>query len=459
MSKKTKKKAESSENSNKIDAMPTKEFFIKILTRDIKLIPAIIDLVDNCGDGARRFRENRQDKNQFVGLSVRLEVTPEMFRISDNCGGISVEIAKNYAFRFGRPSDAPAIKHSVGEFGVGMKRAFFKIGNQFKVESTTSMSRFLVDVDINEWAQKEEWEYDFLELQENTRFTQDDIGTIVEITNLHEDIANSFILINFQNELKEELQTKLQDLISKGLSITINGIPIDSEPLVLISDKRLSPAYRELKYYEKGRKPVKVKLFCGIGMSEKPEQSGWHVFCNGRLILEGDKSEVTGWGIREDTRIPAFHPQYNHFRGFAYFDSDDPGKLPWNTTKTGLNTDSAIYRAVKLEMVKLMRPVVDFLNKLSLEKKESKELGERGQLEKIVTESKCQTVEKVSTRDFFEPPKVIVRKVPDGPKMRKIQYEVKEDDAREVRDALIATSWKQVGIKTFNYFYDAELGD
>ena len=444
---------------NIIDAMPTKDLFIKILTRDIKLIPAITDLVDNCGDGARRVTQNRLGKNQFAGLSVRLEITPEIFRIRDNCGGVSVEIARNYAFRFGRALKAPTIKHSVGEFGVGMKRAIFKIGNQFKVESTTRTSRFVVDVDIDKWAKKKEWEYDFAELNENTKYSPDYVGTTIEITDLHKDIADSFGLGNFINELKEELEMKLQDLISKGLAITINGIPIQSEPLVLISDKRLAPAYQKLRYPEKGRRPVKVQLYCGLGRSDKPEQSGWHVFCNGRLILEGDKTDVTGWGIREDTRIPIFHPQFNHFRGFAYFDSDDAGKLPWNTTKTGLNTDSPIYRAVKLEMVKLMRPVVDFLNKLSQEKTVSKELGEKGKLEQIVAESNYKEVEKVQTRVLFEQPKIRLRKIPDAPKMQKINYEVEKKYALKVRDFLRLNSWKQVGVRTFDYFYDAELGE
>ncbi|MGH9433064.1 MAG: hypothetical protein ACRD3T_16150, partial [Terriglobia bacterium] len=39
-----------------INASPTKEFFISMLTRDIPLTRAIIDLVDNSVDGARRLR-------------------------------------------------------------------------------------------------------------------------------------------------------------------------------------------------------------------------------------------------------------------------------------------------------------------------------------------------------------------------------------------------------------------
>ena len=33
-------------------AIPTKQFFVSMLTRDIRLEDAILDLVDNCLDGA-----------------------------------------------------------------------------------------------------------------------------------------------------------------------------------------------------------------------------------------------------------------------------------------------------------------------------------------------------------------------------------------------------------------------
>src|SRR5438067_1777019 len=100
-----------------IDAMPTKELFIDMLTRDISLIPAIIDLVDNSADGAKKDKGD----GSLEDFWARLSIAPREFKLSDNCGGISVETAKKYAFRFGRPSGAPFVKHSVGQFGVGMK--------------------------------------------------------------------------------------------------------------------------------------------------------------------------------------------------------------------------------------------------------------------------------------------------------------------------------------------------
>ncbi|MFL5338707.1 MAG: ATP-binding protein [Gemmataceae bacterium] len=440
-----------------IEAMPTKELFIDMLTRDIALIPAIIDLVDNSGDGARK----AEGDESLKGYWARVSISEKEFRIADNCGGISVETARKHAFRFGRPSGAPSIKHSVGQFGVGMKRAVFKMGRKFRVESTTATTRFVVDVDVDKWARLPKWEFEFSELDEKTRHKAEEIGTIVTVTKLHPDVAEKFTMESFETELRSELKARLQDPIARGLATSLNSLPVDAEPLNVLSDPRLNPAYKKLTYNGKDQKPVTVKLYCGIGRSrsrsEERADAGWHVFCNGRLILEGDKTDVTGWGDETDTfGIPAFHGQFNNLRGFAYFDSDDPARLPWNTTKTGLNTDSPVYRSAKLEMMVLMRPVIDFLNKLK-EEKEGKDADEKGPLEKIVDAARPVPLAGVNTRPVFTVPAPRTPSKPSGPAMQKIQYEAPADQVAEVKRALRVSSFKDVGLGTFNYFYDAEV--
>jgi len=148
-------------------------------------------------------------------------------------------------------------------------------------------------------------------------------------------------------------------------------------------------------------------------------------------------------------------------RGCAYFDSDDPGKLPWNTTKTGLNTDSPVYRAARIEMMRLMRPVVDFLNRLKTEKvkagKDDEENAEKGPLEQLVADSEAADVAKVKTRAIFTRPTVAAKQATAGPKMQRIQYDMPSAKVDRVKKALKARSFKDVGEKTFNYFYDAEI--
>ena len=104
---------ETPQDPKRINASPTKEFFIYMLTRDIPLTRAILDLVDNSVDGARRMQAN----GDFNGLWVRVELDRNHLKIADNCGGIPVDIARNYAFRFGRLRML-LTPGSVGQFGV-----------------------------------------------------------------------------------------------------------------------------------------------------------------------------------------------------------------------------------------------------------------------------------------------------------------------------------------------------
>jgi hypothetical protein len=171
----------------KVETLPTKDLFIYMLTRDLQLGEAIIDLADNSVDGAKR---SRNDKS-FTGLWTRLKLSPDEFRITDNCGGIDVDIARHYAFRFGRAAGAPTIKHSVGQFGIGMKRALFKLGNQFTVTSAAAHSRFTVRVNVSQWAAKPEWEFAFSELEENISVPKEERGTTITVSELRDDVKES----------------------------------------------------------------------------------------------------------------------------------------------------------------------------------------------------------------------------------------------------------------------------
>lgn len=48
-----------------VDSSPTKEFFVEMLTRDIDLTDAILDLLDNCLDGVLRKSGNANIKKDF----------------------------------------------------------------------------------------------------------------------------------------------------------------------------------------------------------------------------------------------------------------------------------------------------------------------------------------------------------------------------------------------------------
>ncbi len=148
-----KKKKRSEVVNGKFSAEPSKYFFIDMLTRDIPLEWAILDLIDNSVDGARNEiitkRKDFRSPKAYKGFYIHLKLNEKEFVIEDNCGGFTKKAASEYTFKFGRPkgeNDFP--KGSVGRFGVGMKRGMFKIGTYFIVETKNGKDHFIVEEDI-----------------------------------------------------------------------------------------------------------------------------------------------------------------------------------------------------------------------------------------------------------------------------------------------------------------------
>ena len=86
-----------------VDASPVKSFFVSMLTRDIKLEEAILDLLDNCVDGILRKRGQVLGTKPYKSYRAEIEFNKDMFTISDNCGGIPWSL-HDYAFLAGEMS-------------------------------------------------------------------------------------------------------------------------------------------------------------------------------------------------------------------------------------------------------------------------------------------------------------------------------------------------------------------
>jgi len=349
-------------------ATPTKAFFVEMLVKDVSLESAVLDLVDNCIDGAKRLRGD----GPYTGLGVRIVVNAEEFRIEDNCGGIDVDVARNYAFRFGRDPAVTPIQRSLGVFGVGMKRAIFKIGRDIVIRSTTRSNSFLIQENIPRWQERDDpdgW-YFPMEVEElAVEPSEDEQGTAITITGLYDSIRQQFGSEYFAGGLRRSISTKHQRHIDNGLSVMVNdtSIPGTSVQFAYVPNSQLVPAFEQ-----RPLDGVAMQLYAGIGELDRP-MAGWYIYCNGRMIIEHDQTERTGWGDSIETAIPKFHHQFARFRGCVFFDSDDSSKLPWNTTKDGIDVGSEVYRTARVRMITHMRTIIDFLNKLDRELEEPDE--------------------------------------------------------------------------------------
>jgi Histidine kinase-, DNA gyrase B-, and HSP90-like ATPase len=432
-----------------IHAEPTKELFIYMLVRDIPLIRAIADLIDNAVDSATQLQSNEN----YEGLWIKITANKNSLQIEDNCGGMTVKEAEDYAFKFGRANDAHSTPKSIGRFGIGMKRAFFKIGKKFTVSSVTQNSKFLVSVDVEEWKKKSEWTFEFLEVQEDIQVIDENLGTRILIEDLHESVAEDLNLDNFLSELKDELTTAYSLKIAKGLDISINENKVAPTSLDIYASDKIKVAKFEGEYKYRGsaelKAPVKVKLYAGVS-DRNLEKGGWYIFCNERMVLEADQTEITGWGSKT-TGVPKYHPDFAFFRGYAFFESDDAANLPWTTTKTGIDYDSTIYKSVKQEIRNLTLPVINFLRKMAEEKSrvQRDEIPE-SLLEKAYEQASIYSVFEVNTNTVFEMPdqsQIIINN-----KRGTIQYSKPIEEINLIKELLDASSNKEVGEKTFDYY-------
>jgi len=437
-----------SDQTNIINASPTKELFISMLIKDVTEIDAIGDLVDNSVDGALRVRQERD----YGDLQINIKIDEEHFQITDNCGGIPVDIAREYAFRFGRPEGIGGIKHSIGRFGIGMKRALFKLGNHFRIESTTKDFYFLVDVNVNAWKKREDdWTFEFKELKKHPSEVPE-TGTTIKVTSLHDAVSKQFELGNFISELIKELRREHLRNIEKGLAICVNDKPLEAYQLLLLQSDNLKPAYLGKKYPS----GMQVKIYAGIS-EKKLEDGGWYIFCNERLILGPEQTKTTGWG-ESSPRIPKYHGQYERFRGYAFFDADDTSLLPWNTTKNGVDMSSPIFRAVRQKMIQLMRPVIAFLNKLHDERQKIEEEEGEGPLEKAIKAAKQVSLSEVdiSSKTFVTPKPTSLKREPNT---GRIQYYKPKDEIARVQKFFGIRLFREVGEKTFEYFLEMEFDE
>jgi hypothetical protein len=436
-------------------AEPTREFFVGMLTRDIPLEQAILDLVDNSVDAAKAVAANG---GAFENHRVEITLDGEGFSIVDDCGGFGREAAINYAFRFGRPEGAPRTPNSIGQFGVGMKRALFKIGEHFTVRSATSEEEWAIALDVPDWLENGDWHFPWVDFGEGPAVSREKPGTEIVVDRLRRDVAMRFATVNFRNLVSELIRSKHRQFISQGLSVTVNGTHIDASDITLSLDDQLKPGRDEMVLEDIAAEPVTVRILVGVGASI-PREAGWYIICNGRVVLSADRREVTGWGLLENESdrlmIPNFHNQYARFRGIVWFDCADSSRVPWNTTKTDVDVDSAIWQRTFLRMIEMTRPVIGFLNDLDRDIDEN--TRENSPLFQYVSKAGTIPADRVRERSEFIAPNR--ESVQFRPRTIKIQYSRLISDVEFLKDALSVTSARAVGETTFDMALETQRSE
>lgn len=360
-------------------AQPSKSFFVNMLVRDIELGDTLLDLLDNCVDGILRNTDpDPSDPRPYRDYFANFVIGPDLFELDDNCGGIPIDLARRKAFAIGKPEPITGLdaKATVGMYGIGMKRAIFKLGQDASVRSWSDQP-FIVRIG-SEWLKSDNW--DALPITHLAETDFERHGTTVSVKDLYLPIANEFRNRTFLTNFARRVSSIYALIIEKGFTVTVRSSkdapipdPIEAKPFLLLSSEPGNDGLAPIVY--KGTiSGVEVELFAGIyrNLPDEAEQeldetaknrtddAGWSVACNDRIVIDKDRTWMTGWG---EAAVPNFHNQFIAITGLVLLRSADPHLLPLTTTKRGVDHGSAVYSTVKDMMREATKKLTDFTNK------------------------------------------------------------------------------------------------
>lgn len=449
------------DEANVVHSYATKEFFIDMLTRDIGVIDAVLELVDNSVDkiidtfglDVMDFLISDAPQETSISAFVDIHFTEDFFSIEDNSGGISRSQIQNEVFVFGNPQER-LHQSGLSAYGIGMKRAFFKLGRHIAFRSrTASEGESALVWDVDEWKQSKNESWD-LQLSEpdavGISFTHEEAGTLIRIEKLNNSITNLFGQVPFQNELVRRLQTAYALFVRSGITFRVNGNTIgQSLPDLITSDE--IPIARNLVQYQDeksyGDSTIDVLIIAGLTPRDDRKPRGWYIFCNGRMVVESDQTVLTGWG----DRLPQFRPKFNHFVGFVYFRCTDVRALPWTTTKQGVEREAPVFQYALDEMSLQARGITSFLDDAYKEDTDTTVIDQA--MEKTHSISLFQ-VGKSNQSFEYKSPKVA------GPRKTTISFQRLEEEVQRVKEAAgnSRLSNKALGEMLFDYYVEMEVG-
>ncbi|WP_345960822.1 ATP-binding protein [Pseudomonas sp. NY8896] len=342
------------------------DYLIQGLTSDVSTIECIYDLIDNSIDAARSkiIRASKRFKKDSYGLpasykgfKIDLDVTSRKVAVSDNCAGIDESTLSDKVFTIGKRS-----KHAfgIGHYGVGLNRAIFKLGSSVRLMTDNGVHAFSLgfsEMDVRSAVENKST------IQARRLPTSKKSYYKLEIDSVKNDVLSDLGSDTWLDTLRDQIRIRYAIFCAKGLVISVNKKKVGS----------FGPKIRNPDFLEKRAKNFVsqsgVSVYLEAGLHEnyriakfeidyeqfKPvikgltPEYGWYVVCNDRIILVADKTKITGW------TTTAWHNEYHGFLGWAHYVSEDPSLLPWDTKKTGINTNNQTH----IEVLSSLKELAD----------------------------------------------------------------------------------------------------
>ena len=435
-----------SENENIVNFFPTKRLLVEIITKDINVHDSILDLIDNSVDSYARHKIRDRRK-------IEIEITNKSLIIEDNCGGIDKDTLMNHVFRSG---ELPGfVAQTIGYYGIGLKRALFKLADEFVFETYDGKDYSKISMNVKDWKEKDDSDWNIpLDIKDKISLKGKKPFTKITVNKYKEEIPRILTTI-FINKLKSDLSIYYTRFIEKDIQFVFNKVQVEAFDLEATYSKEIRPILID-EIYEN----VKYKIYCWVEPKADSrdvrvqEKNGWNIFMNKRLIMINDKSSVTGWS-RENNELPNYHNIYNQFRGMVMIESSDPSLLPINTTKNNFNLEHPFYHHIKKRMIETARPIITYLsNKYNRDKIDNVDREIDQEINKDIVdkkELKTTPIDDLKPQSKFNPPKL--KKKPDT---AKIIFERPQKKVDKVKQIYNLRSNPEVGAYTFDYFWSSE---
>lgn len=303
-----------------LDAVPSKRLFLSIIA-DYDLNKSICELVDNGFDVWTRAGHAHP-----ICISVELNIEQSSISVEDNAGGLHKDELR---FIVGPGQSGSAMTdQTIGIFGVGTKRAVVALAQDIKIRTRYEDSEtHQVEFD-DTWLNDNDWELPL--------FVVDNIAprtTRVDLTRLRLKIDRTS-----EETLREHLSaTYAKFVVKSDVVLTLNGKLIGPK----VFDNWSYPPRFEPRHYSgtvlsPTKRTIKVDVLAGLGAEASPTlgEYGVYFYCNERLVAPAMKSFDVGFTSGQAGNP---HPKISLTKVIVQL-SGDAGDMPWNSSKSDINT-------------------------------------------------------------------------------------------------------------------------
>ncbi|HDO1321267.1 ATP-binding protein [Aeromonas sp. SG16] len=334
-------------------------FLVETLTTDIELTDALFDLIDNSIDAARDMilsdKHVKYDDYglpaDYSGYQIILRFTDDSITVKDNCSGFDEHTLTNAAFITGKRSSH---EFGIGHYGLGLKRALLKAGQNFGLVTDNGVSRYRALFDSTFFSANEK-----NKIPAKKYPSKNNSYTVFTVSGLFKDIKHQIKDNAWFNYAIEKLSVRYGIFIQKGLSITViksisgscSTRKIQSAIPSLRLGTPLPPFSDRLSAYDGLDVFFDVGVHHGYRFSGEADHDtkqnglisetyGLYFISNDRVIVDASIDKKHGF-------TTSWHNEYSGFICLVRMVGNNPGKLPWNTAKTELKLGSTIFLGIK----------------------------------------------------------------------------------------------------------------